>query len=72
MIKLIVWLALIVGLIWALTTRSRKPRTDRERQPATRLIVECAHCGLRVPVDEAITEASLPYCSEAHRRLGAR
>jgi uncharacterized protein len=72
MIKLIVWLALIAGLIWALATRSRKPGPDRARQPASRLIVECAQCGLRVPVDEAITDASRSYCSEAHRRLGPR
>jgi uncharacterized protein len=70
MIKLLVWLAFIFGLVWALTVRKRQPGPTPSRQPASQLIVECAHCGLRVPVDEAITDAALYFCSEAHRRLG--
>lgn len=33
-------------------------------------MVRCAHCGLNLPRSEAVPEAGLWYCSEAHQRLG--
>lgn len=35
-------------------------------------MVACAHCGLHVPESEGVRGADGFFCSEAHRRLGAR
>ena len=36
-------------------------------------MLACAHCGLHLPARDALVDAAgQPYCSEAHRRAGAR
>lgn len=74
---LVVLLVVGVGL-WLLTARLRGPgpgagEAGRPRRPAGREPVEmvaCAHCGVHLPVAEALAEGSRLYCSDAHRRLG--
>jgi uncharacterized protein len=70
MTRLVVWLALIGLVFWALSTR-RRPRPDsKPKAKSERMMVECVHCGLRVPGDEAVADGDRRYCSEAHRLLG--
>jgi uncharacterized protein len=70
MTRLVVWLALIALVFWALSTR-RRPRPGAKPAADTRrMMVECARCGLRVPSDEAVADGERRYCSEAHRLLG--
>ena len=33
-------------------------------------MVRCAHCATFVPATDALMDGELPYCSDAHRRLG--
>jgi uncharacterized protein len=54
---------------------SRRPPVSPPPPPVARTpqpMVACAHCGLHLPADEAVTSApaGLHYCSESHRRLG--
>lgn len=35
-------------------------------------MVACAHCGVHVPESEGVTSGGRFFCSEEHRRLGAR
>lgn len=36
-------------------------------------MVPCAHCGVHLPANDAlVNDAGRPFCSEAHRRAGAR
>jgi len=73
---LLVLLVIGVGL-WALVSRLRGPqrpsgRASGEPSPAATpmVMVQCAHCGLHLPVADAKAEGSRLYCSDAHRLLG--
>lgn len=72
MTRLLLW-AVIVGVIvwWLMRTRRRaagRPGAARRAQA----FAECAHCGVHLPVDEAIVDGRRSYCSEAHRLAGPR
>lgn len=41
----------------------------RGKRPQVENMVRCAHCGLNLPVHEAIHEGDRYYCSEEHLRL---
>jgi uncharacterized protein len=67
-------LALVVGLLlWLLFGRSRKRRADsahRPQQPAAFAV--CAHCGVHLPMNDAVLDGPTAYCSDAHRLAGPR
>jgi uncharacterized protein len=76
---LLVLFVVAIG-VWMVSTRSRKPggRDDAARDkpssaPAAKpqQMLRCAHCGLHLPASDVVTDGSLAYCSESHRRLGA-
>ncbi len=75
---LLVLFVVAIG-IWMVSTRSRKPKDhDRPRSgPPTppssvpQAMLRCAHCGLHLPAADVVTDGSLAYCSDAHRRLGS-
>lgn len=70
----LLFLVLAVALIfWVrriIRSKDRKsassPSRDAER------MVNCAQCGLYLPVSEAVEERGDYYCSEQHRRLASR
>ena len=71
MAKFFVFLAVVAVIIWL----ARAPSRRRERtsgQPGGQPMVRCAHCGVHFPRAEALAEGERAYCSEEHRRLGAR
>lgn len=75
---LVVALAVLV-LLWLLFGRSRRPRRDSPpggraaRTPAvSEGMVACAHCGVHVPLSEALQRDGLHYCGAAHRDAGPR
>jgi uncharacterized protein len=35
-------------------------------------MVACAHCGVHLPVNEAVKDGELHFCGEPHRLLGPR
>lgn len=35
-------------------------------------LIECAHCGARLPVTDAVWKEGQPFCSMTHRHLGPR
>ena len=48
-------------------------RREREASmPEIEQMVACAHCGLHVPESEGVRGGGEFYCSDEHRRLGAR
>lgn len=70
---------IVVGIgVWSLLSRLRGPDRGGAKQgtadkPATatpEAMVACAHCGLHLPVADAVPEGSRLYCSDVHRRLG--
>lgn len=40
--------------------------------PAALEMVSCAHCGLHLPLAEALQQGQQVYCCEAHRAVGPR
>lgn len=68
-------LALVVALVvWLLVGRSRKRGgTDRAAPPKRALsFAVCAHCGVHLPINEAVLDGERAYCSESHRLAGPR
>ena len=73
--RVLFWL--LLGLIAWWIVRPRKaappkasPRAGAGAAPAT--MVDCAHCGLHFPADEAVRDGARVFCCTAHRDLGPR
>jgi len=68
-------LLLVAVLFWWLW-RNRPTDRDRPaspRAPGEEQMVVCAHCGVYLPLSEALPgEFGNSYCCEAHRAAGAR
>jgi uncharacterized protein len=69
-------LALVVGLVvWLLLGRPRKRAADRAgthppHEPTAFAV--CAHCGVHLPMNDAVLDGQTAYCSDAHRLAGPR
>ena len=66
--KYLFWL--VVGLfVWWAYRRSRAGAGTPQSPPPpqTQDMVTCAHCGIHLPRDEAVTGTRGQYCSAAHR-----
>jgi len=68
---------LLLGLaIWAgfhiIRHLYRQRRLSRQRPRPVKTVesVECAHCGLRLPRDEAIRQGDDYFCSREHQLAG--
>lgn len=73
--KFLVLLLIVVGVIYLLKQRSRnlsyQRNTPRKRQP-TITMVQCEHCGVHLPENEAIIRQGHVWCCPEHERLGKR
>ena len=76
--KFLLFLLIILLAVWLWRSgRTAEPETKRSsgttrRSPAPSApedMVRCAHCGLHLPVHEAVASSSAQYCSVEHRRL---
>jgi uncharacterized protein len=76
--KLLLWVAIIVGVIWVLRSKKEalkakmpapiRPGDDVDAEP----MLHCVHCGIHFPSSEAVTAASGEvFCGDEHRRLHA-
>jgi uncharacterized protein len=75
--KIVILLLAVALLLWLLFGRSRRGSSPRtERRPDVDKVAEgmvaCAHCGVNVPVSEALRLGDQSYCSDAHRLAGPR
>ena len=70
---IVVLVAVIIGWI-ALRNRERRPPPRRPGAGAARAqtIVACSHCGVHVPLADAVQGPAGPFCSEAHRLAHAK
>lgn len=72
--KLLIWLAFFGLVAAALVARKSSSKIKSAAQPRHRefdstgaeLMVRCAHCGVYVPVSEAVTDRGAEYCCEEH------
>lgn len=74
MLLRVVLLLLVVGVIlWWLGGRARARPTERgqgSREPEA--FARCAHCGVHLPINDAVVDQGIAYCSEAHRLAGPK
>lgn len=73
MIRLIMWIALIVAAIWFFKRLVKGPAPSPKPAPPeldAAPMVRCAHCGVHVPRDRALSQDQQWYCTEAHRLQG--
>ncbi|PUE11462.1 hypothetical protein B9Z51_03985 [Limnohabitans sp. T6-5] len=67
--KYLFWLLIILLAIWAFK-RSRAGNATPSQNPPTAgptEMVTCAHCGIHLPVEEAVSGQKGAYCSTEHR-----
>ena len=66
--KYLFW-AIVIAFVWWAWRRSRSAAANQQppAAPTTQDMVTCAHCGVHLPHDEAVTGTRGQYCSTAHR-----
>ena len=64
--------AILLLIRRALTRRKLSSGPPRPAPLATHQMVQCSHCGVHIPDSQAIFDGTTPFCSEEHRRAGAR
>lgn len=73
--KYLVVLLVVVGVAWLLLrtrSRDRVSRAPSASRAKAREVVACRHCGLHLPRDDAVADATGSYCSHEHRIAGPR
>ena len=83
--KVLSWvvLAAVGWVVWKFVVISQRKEAAREAagpatggppapSPGGELMVRCDHCGIHVPLSEAVTAGDQRYCSRAHRDAGPR
>ncbi len=78
MARILILLAVVLGVIWWLRSRAEArheeaARTSRPSRPASasrdgnaEAMVQCAQCGVHLPQSEAIAWRGLHYCRRSH------
>lgn len=70
--KYLFW-AIVIAFFWWAWRRSRSAAANQQppAAPTTQDMVTCAHCGVHLPHDEAVTGTRGQYCSTAHRNAAS-
>lgn len=81
MLKFLLIAFVVIWLLYSpFLKRQRQLKRDRreappapDKTPRVENIVACAHCGVHLPISEALRDrADRPYCCNAHRDAGPR
>ena len=68
--KYLFLLLVVLVVIWALKRGRSANKPTAPKQPEAQTpseMVSCAHCGIHLPQDEAVTGQKGLYCSTEHR-----
>ena len=74
MLRLLFWIVVIFAAIWlwrkfkapAASNQSHRAPREQDEPP----MVRCAHCGVHLPRDRALSVQQQWYCSQAHLEQG--
>jgi len=69
--KYLIWIAIGALLWWAWRRSRANPRPAARPSPAPTQVqdmVACAHCGVHLPLGDALPGQRGRYCSPAHRQ----
>ncbi|MBU3724406.1 MAG: hypothetical protein FGM18_02710 [Burkholderiaceae bacterium] len=77
MLGRVVIIAALVGIgLWllrrALSKRGNHNASESASGTSQTRLIECAHCGARLPATDAVWKEGQPFCSMTHRHLGPR
>lgn len=69
--KYLILIAVVMGVIWwiKLSRSATPPPSPTAANEGPQTMVRCAHCGLHLPQNEAVSSNQAVYCSHAHREL---
>jgi uncharacterized protein len=73
LLRVVLVLLVVAAILWWLRSRARSRAfkgAPRAQQPQA--FTRCAHCGVHLPMSDAVTDGRIAYCSEAHRLAGPR
>ena len=67
MLRLLFWIAVIAAAVW-FWRKFKNPasRQQRPAEPDAALMVRCAHCGVHLPQDRALSSRQQWYRTQAH------
>jgi len=73
--RLLVIILIVVLVVWLLKRALAGPKKPPDGAPPAgphAELVDCAHCGVKLPKAEARSAGGRHYCSEEHWRAGPR
>jgi len=73
MLRLLFWIAVIAAAVWFWRKfKSPAAKQHRATEPGAALMVRCAHCGVHLPQDRALSSRQEWYCTQAHLEQGPK
>ncbi|MCX7079704.1 MAG: PP0621 family protein [Pseudomonas sp.] len=72
MLRLLFWIALIAAAVWFWRKFKAGPASvaNTPSEQSAPPMVRCAHCGVHLPRDRALSLQQQWYCSQAHLEQG--
>ena len=73
LLRVVIVVLVVAVILWLLTARSRARSgkgAPKVRPPES--FARCAHCGVHLPLNDAVVDRGIAFCSEAHRLAGPR
>ncbi|QKZ06804.1 PP0621 family protein [Pseudomonas eucalypticola] len=71
MIRLIFWIAIVFAALWLWRKiKPNAPRPAPQGGDQTLPMVRCAHCGVHLPKDRALSRDHQWFCSQGHLEQG--
>ncbi|MPQ85204.1 hypothetical protein F0170_15145 [Pseudomonas sp. MAFF 730085] len=73
MVRLLFWIAVIAAAVW-LWRKFKSPGATQQRsgESEAALMVRCAHCGVHLPQNRALSSRQAWYCTQAHLEQGPK
>ncbi|MGY2291430.1 PP0621 family protein [Pseudomonas sp. SDO528_S397] len=73
MVRLLFWIAVIAAAVWFWRKFKSPPaQGQRPAEPGPTPMVRCAHCGVHLPQDRALSQRQEWYCTQAHLEQGPK
>ncbi len=73
MVRLLFWIALIAAAVWFWRKFKRPASTQQQpREQDAAPMVRCAHCGVHLPQDRALSLRQEWYCTQTHLEQGPK
>ena len=74
LVRVVIFVLVVAIILWLLTARSRarSRKGGAHKPPQPESFARCAHCGVHLPLNDAVVDRGVAFCSEAHRLAGPR